>query len=168
MINLNNVLSQFRPDFGMHCKETNKTSLKVSAMYFGEQLLDAIVNKIPQRANEFTMDVDGMCGTFQISDEIREKICEALSQGKNMSWQLRTRGQVTARNGEKFRPVFVKDVRILDDGQGAGSNFLFMNPMKGISVKMKDLAKSFAGENLQPMTQEEYQKRLQEIEEKVA
>ena len=159
MTNLNN----FRPDFGMHCKETNKTSIKVSAMYFGEQLLDAIVNKIPQRANEFTMDVDGMCGTFQISDEIREKICEALSQGKNMTWQLRTKAPVTSGVGEKFRPVFVKDVRILDEGQGVGGNFLFMNPMAGISVKIKDLAKSFAGENLKPMTQEEYEKRLQEV-----
>ena len=165
MINLND----FRPDFGMHCKETNKTSLKMSAMHFGGELLNAIVNKIPQRANEFTMDVDGMCGTFQISDEVREKICKALSQGKNMTWQLRTKAPVTSStSGEKFRPVFVKDVRILDDGQGAGGNFLFMNPMKGISLKMKDLAKSFAGENLQPMTKEEYEKRLQEVEEKVA
>ena len=70
MINLNN----FRPDFGMHCKATNKTSLKVSAMYFGEQLLSAVVNKIPQRQGEFTMEVDGMCATFEISGEVREKI----------------------------------------------------------------------------------------------
>lgn len=165
MINLSN----FRPDFGMHCKETNKTSLKVSAMYFGEQLLNSIVNKMPHKANEFTMDVDGMCATFEISLEVREKICKALSQGKNMTWQLRTKAPVTSStSGEKFRPVLVKDVRILDEGQGVGGDFVFMNPMAGICLKMKDLAKSFAGENLVSMTKEEYEKRLQEIEEKVA
>jgi len=160
MMNLNN----FRPDFGMHCKATNKTSLKVSAMYFGEQLLSAVVNKIPQRQGEFTMEVDGMCATFEISGEVREKMCEALSQGKNMTWQLRTRGQVTAGSGEKFRPVFVKDVKISDEGQGVGGDFIFISPIHGLKAKMKDLAESFQVENLKPLTEVEYKERLQEAE----
>jgi len=138
-------ISGFRPDYGDHCHREGKTAVDISVLHFAQQLMQACVMGIPQRQNEFTMEIAAegktYCATFKFKPGTWFKISEALRQGKHMTWHIQPGREEQSYNGERFRVIAVTRVNTATEGYTVGGDFRIM--AHGHSVTLSALAQAW-------------------------
>lgn len=142
---LGTAIDTFKPDFGMQCHKDLKTEYKMNMLVWSGELMNSMINKIPHRLNEFTMEVPyqgkSYMATFKMTPDQRQEIAMAMIQGC-MGFTIRFKVQSKQQTGmEWIRVCKVTDITPSKETFDVGGEFMITSTQG--STTLKQLAVSF-------------------------